>query len=109
MADDGLSRAVSPSHTIADGDTVFSLATATWQGQADITTIGALAADALSEGHRPRRCSSHILWRSSVGARPGQRSSEVSVISVMQNAEFRMQTPFATFSVERRHCLLSAF
>jgi len=49
MADDGLSRAVSPSHTIADGDTVFSLATATWQGQAEITTIGALAADALSE------------------------------------------------------------
>jgi L-aminopeptidase/D-esterase-like protein len=49
MADDGLSRAVSPSHTTADGDTVFSLATATWQGQADVTTIGALAADALSE------------------------------------------------------------
>jgi L-aminopeptidase/D-esterase-like protein len=49
MADDGLSRAVSPSHTIGDGDTVFSLATATWQGQADVTTIGALAADALSE------------------------------------------------------------
>jgi L-aminopeptidase/D-esterase-like protein len=49
MADDGLSRAVAPSHTIGDGDTVFSLATATWAGQADITTIGALAADALSE------------------------------------------------------------
>jgi L-aminopeptidase/D-esterase-like protein len=49
MADDGLSRAVSPSHTIGDGDTVFSLATATWQGQSDVTTIGALAADALSE------------------------------------------------------------
>jgi L-aminopeptidase/D-esterase-like protein len=49
MADDGLARAVVPSHTIADGDTVFSLATATWSGQADVTTIGALAADALSE------------------------------------------------------------
>jgi L-aminopeptidase/D-esterase-like protein len=49
MADDGLARAVSPSHTTGDGDTVFSLATATWQGQADVTTIGALAADALSE------------------------------------------------------------
>jgi L-aminopeptidase/D-esterase-like protein len=49
MADDGLSRAVVPSHTIADGDTVFSLATATWPGQADITAIGALAADVLSE------------------------------------------------------------
>ena len=49
MADDGLARAVSPSHTTGDGDTVFSLATSTWQGQADVTTIGALAADALSE------------------------------------------------------------
>jgi L-aminopeptidase/D-esterase-like protein len=28
---------------------VFALATATWQGQPDVTTIGALAADALSE------------------------------------------------------------
>jgi len=49
MADDGLARAISPSHTIADGDTVFSLATGTWQGQADVTRIGALAADVLSE------------------------------------------------------------
>lgn len=49
MADDGLARAVVPSHTVADGDTVFSLATATWTGEADVTTIGALAADALSE------------------------------------------------------------
>ena len=49
MADDGLARAVSPSHTTGDGDTVFSLATSSWQGQADVTTIGALAADALSE------------------------------------------------------------
>jgi L-aminopeptidase/D-esterase-like protein len=49
MADDGLARAVVPSHTIADGDTVFSLATATWTGQADVTTIGALAAEVLSE------------------------------------------------------------
>jgi L-aminopeptidase/D-esterase-like protein len=49
MADDGLARAVVPSHTIADGDTVFSLATATWAGEANVTTIGALAADVLSE------------------------------------------------------------
>jgi L-aminopeptidase/D-esterase-like protein len=49
MADDGLARAVSPSHTTGDGDTVFALATATWQGQIDLTTVGALAADALSE------------------------------------------------------------
>lgn len=49
MADDGLARAINPAHTPADGDTVFTLATGRWQGQADVTTIGALAADALSE------------------------------------------------------------
>jgi L-aminopeptidase/D-esterase-like protein len=48
MADDGLARAIYPAHTTADGDTVFALATGTWQGRADVTTIGALAADALS-------------------------------------------------------------
>ena len=49
MADDGLARAINPAHTPADGDTVFALATGTWQGQADVLTIGALAAEALSE------------------------------------------------------------
>ena len=49
MADDGLSRAISPAHTMADGDTVFTLATGRWTGQANITVIGALAADVLSE------------------------------------------------------------
>ena len=49
MADDGLARAINPAHTPADGDTVFALATGQWQGQADVFTIGALAAEALSE------------------------------------------------------------
>jgi L-aminopeptidase/D-esterase-like protein len=49
MADDGLARAIVPSHTIGDGDTVFSLATGTWEGDADLTVIGGLAAEALSE------------------------------------------------------------
>ena len=49
MADDGLARALNPSHTNGDGDTVFALATGRWSGSADITTIGALAAEALSE------------------------------------------------------------
>ena len=54
MADDGYARAISPSHTNGDGDTVFSLATGRWNGDADITMIGALAADAMAEGDRPR-------------------------------------------------------
>ena len=49
MADDGLARALNPSHTVGDGDTVFALATGRWDGQADISLIGALAAEALSE------------------------------------------------------------
>jgi L-aminopeptidase/D-esterase-like protein len=49
MADDGLARAINPSHTVGDGDTVFALATARWDGEASLTTIGALAAEALSE------------------------------------------------------------
>ena len=49
MADDGIARAIWPSHTLSDGDTVFSLATGRWAGNADLSTIGALAADALAE------------------------------------------------------------
>jgi L-aminopeptidase/D-esterase-like protein len=49
MADDGFARAINPSHTTGDGDTVFALATGRWDGQANVTVIGALAAEALSE------------------------------------------------------------
>ena len=52
MAHDGYARAISPIHTLVDGDTVFSLATGTWKGTADEAveaTIGALAADAVAE------------------------------------------------------------
>jgi L-aminopeptidase/D-esterase-like protein len=46
MAQDGLSRAIHPAHTMWDGDTVFALATGGMQ--ADISILGAFAADALS-------------------------------------------------------------
>jgi L-aminopeptidase/D-esterase-like protein len=49
MAHDGYARAISPIHTPYDGDTVFSLATGTWTGQADYATIGALAAEAMAD------------------------------------------------------------
>jgi L-aminopeptidase/D-esterase-like protein len=49
MADDGYARAISPSHTNGDGDTIFSLATGRWDGAADITIIGALAAEAMAD------------------------------------------------------------
>jgi len=49
MADDGYARAISPSHTNGDGDTIFSLATGRWNGAADITVVGALAAEAMAD------------------------------------------------------------
>jgi L-aminopeptidase/D-esterase-like protein len=49
MADDGYARAINPSHTSGDGDTIFSLATGRWDGAADITVIGALAAEAVAD------------------------------------------------------------
>jgi L-aminopeptidase/D-esterase-like protein len=49
MAQDGYARAISPIHTPADGDTIFSLATGTWNGQANYGQIGALAAEAMAD------------------------------------------------------------
>jgi L-aminopeptidase/D-esterase-like protein len=49
MAHDGYARAISPIHTPADGDTIFSLATGTWDGQANYGQIGALAAEAMAD------------------------------------------------------------
>lgn len=48
MADDGFARAIFPSHTQGDGDTVFALATGQWDGEVNITQIGALAADVMA-------------------------------------------------------------
>jgi L-aminopeptidase/D-esterase-like protein len=49
MADDGFARAINPSHTVGDGDTVFALATGTWNGEANVTLIGAMAAEAMAD------------------------------------------------------------
>jgi L-aminopeptidase/D-esterase-like protein len=49
MADDALARAINPSHTTGDGDTVFALATGRLTGTVNPSLIGALAADALAE------------------------------------------------------------
>jgi L-aminopeptidase/D-esterase-like protein len=48
MAQDGFARVIYPAHTMYDGDTVFALATGNTAGP-DVTTIGALAADMVSE------------------------------------------------------------
>jgi L-aminopeptidase/D-esterase-like protein len=48
MAHDGLARAIVPAHTTMDGDTIFSLATGTRDGEVNIDRIGALGAEAMS-------------------------------------------------------------
>lgn len=49
MAHDGFARAIAPSHTPADGDTIFALATGTRAGGDDLLVVGSLAAEAVTE------------------------------------------------------------
>jgi len=49
MADDGYARAINPVHTMADGDTVFVLATGRWSGTPDLSRLGGLAAEVMSD------------------------------------------------------------
>lgn len=49
MAHDGLARTTYPAHTPRDGDTIFGLATGELEGEADLTLVGALAADVTAE------------------------------------------------------------
>ncbi len=49
MAHDGYARAISPVHTPGDGDSIFSLATGTWDGQVSYGTVGALAAEVMAD------------------------------------------------------------
>jgi L-aminopeptidase/D-esterase-like protein len=49
MAHDGLARAIIPSHTQSDGDTLFAIATGSLNHDADLNVIGRLAAEAVSD------------------------------------------------------------
>jgi L-aminopeptidase/D-esterase-like protein len=49
MAHDGLARTIVPSHTPADGDTLFALATGGLADTVSVGTVGALAAEAVSD------------------------------------------------------------
>ncbi len=48
MAHDGMARAIRPSHTMSDGDTLFALATGTHTGSS-VNTVGILAAEVVAE------------------------------------------------------------
>ena len=47
MAQDGIARTIRPAHTMLDGDTVFALATG--QKPADVSVVGAFAAEVLAQ------------------------------------------------------------
>ncbi len=64
MAQDGLARAVRPAHTMLDGDTIFALATG--QKSADVSIVGAFAAEAFA-----RACLRAVRAAGSAGGLPG--------------------------------------
>ncbi len=47
MAQDGLARTIRPAHTMLDGDTIFAISTG--NKKADISTVGAFAAEVMAE------------------------------------------------------------
>lgn len=49
MAHDGLARAITPAHTPSDGDTIFALSLGSFDSDASVSTVGALAAEAVSD------------------------------------------------------------
>jgi L-aminopeptidase/D-esterase-like protein len=49
MAHDGLARTINPVHTAYDGDTIFALSTGKSSKPANVTLIGALAAEAMAQ------------------------------------------------------------
>jgi L-aminopeptidase/D-esterase-like protein len=48
MAHDGLARVINPVHTGMDGDTIFAASTNTAKYRADVSTVGAVAAEAMA-------------------------------------------------------------
>ncbi len=48
MSHDGLARVINPVHTGLDGDTIFAASTGTAKSRADVSTIGAVAAEAMA-------------------------------------------------------------
>ena len=45
---DGLARAINPAHLQADGDTLFTMATGTWEGEVNLSLVSILAAEAVT-------------------------------------------------------------
>jgi L-aminopeptidase/D-esterase-like protein len=68
MAHDGLARTINPIHTAFDGDTIFAAATGTTAVRADVSTIGAVAAEAMA-----RAVNRAVLTAESIPGLPARR------------------------------------
>lgn len=64
MAHDGLARVIRPAHTMLDGDTIFALSTG--HKPADVSTVGAFAAEAFAQA-----CLRAVQQAGSAGGLPG--------------------------------------
>ncbi len=64
MAHDGLARVIRPAHTMLDGDTIFALSTG--KKRADVSTVGAFAAEAFAQA-----CIRAVQQAGSAGGLPG--------------------------------------
>jgi L-aminopeptidase/D-esterase-like protein len=64
MAHDGLARAIRPAHTMLDGDTIFAVSTGS--KSADISTVGAFAAEVFQAA-----CVNAVMNAESAGGLPG--------------------------------------
>lgn len=64
MAQDGLARTIKPAHTMVDGDTIFALSTG--QNKADVSLVGAFAAEVFAQA-----CLRAVQSAKSAGGLPG--------------------------------------
>jgi L-aminopeptidase/D-esterase-like protein len=68
MAQDGLAQTIRPAHTMFDGDTVFALSTG--KQKADVSTVGAFAAEIMAEA-----IVRAVQMAESTGGLPGLKNS----------------------------------
>jgi L-aminopeptidase/D-esterase-like protein len=69
MAQDGIARTIRPAHTMLDGDVIFALSTGT--RRADVSSIGAFAAELMAEA-----IVRAVKWAAPAGGLPGLKKSQ---------------------------------
>jgi L-aminopeptidase/D-esterase-like protein len=68
MAHDGFARTINPAHTAYDGDSIFAAATGASRAKAEVTVIGAIAAEAIA--HAVNRA---VITASGISGYPAHR------------------------------------